>query len=75
MEETLPAALAALLRRQLARRVAKREGAARSGNEKVTMLGYLVHNEHVTRELEESGESAEAGGGAGKDGSTAKAEA
>jgi 4-hydroxy-3-methylbut-2-en-1-yl diphosphate reductase len=36
-------------------RIAKREGAARSGNEKVTMLGYLVHNEHVTRELEESG--------------------
>jgi 4-hydroxy-3-methylbut-2-enyl diphosphate reductase len=36
-------------------RIAKREGAARSGNEKVTMLGYLVHNEHVTRELQESG--------------------
>ena len=36
-------------------RIAKREGAARAGGEKVTMLGYLVHNEHVTRELEESG--------------------
>jgi 4-hydroxy-3-methylbut-2-en-1-yl diphosphate reductase len=36
-------------------RIAKREGAARAGHEKVTMLGYLVHNEHVTRELEESG--------------------
>jgi 4-hydroxy-3-methylbut-2-en-1-yl diphosphate reductase len=36
-------------------RIAKREGAARAGHEKVTMLGYLVHNEHVTRELEDSG--------------------
>jgi len=36
-------------------RIAKREGAARAGSERVTMLGYLVHNEHVTRELEESG--------------------
>ena len=36
-------------------RIAKREGAARAGHEKVTMLGYLVHNEHVTRELEEFG--------------------
>jgi len=36
-------------------RIAKREGAARAGTEPVTMLGYLVHNEHVTRELEESG--------------------
>ena len=36
-------------------RIAKREGAARAGSEPVTMLGYLVHNEHVTRELEESG--------------------
>ena len=32
-------------------RIAKREGAARAGREPVTMLGYLVHNEHVTREL------------------------
>jgi 4-hydroxy-3-methylbut-2-enyl diphosphate reductase len=36
-------------------RIAKREGVARAGSEPVTMLGYLVHNEHVTRELEESG--------------------
>jgi 4-hydroxy-3-methylbut-2-en-1-yl diphosphate reductase len=36
-------------------RIAKREGAARAGSEPVTMLGYLVHNEHVTRELEASG--------------------
>jgi 4-hydroxy-3-methylbut-2-enyl diphosphate reductase len=36
-------------------RIAKRVGAERGGAEPVTMLGYLVHNEHVTRELEESG--------------------
>src|ERR1700730_12279200 len=36
-------------------RIAKREGAARAGHEPVTMLGYLVHNEHVTRELEAPG--------------------
>ncbi|MFN2569100.1 MAG: 4-hydroxy-3-methylbut-2-enyl diphosphate reductase [Candidatus Dormibacteria bacterium] len=36
-------------------RIAKRVGAERNMEEPVTMLGYLVHNEHVTRELEESG--------------------
>ena len=36
-------------------RMAKRVGADRGGAEPVTMLGYLVHNEHVTRELEEAG--------------------
>ncbi|HYL70976.1 MAG TPA: 4-hydroxy-3-methylbut-2-enyl diphosphate reductase, partial [Candidatus Dormibacteraeota bacterium] len=36
-------------------RIAKRVGAERGSTEPVTMLGYLVHNEHVTRELEESG--------------------
>ena len=36
-------------------RMAKRVGAERSEQEPVTMLGYLVHNEHVTRELEEAG--------------------
>ncbi|MGH7686274.1 MAG: 4-hydroxy-3-methylbut-2-enyl diphosphate reductase [Candidatus Dormibacteria bacterium] len=36
-------------------RMAKRVGAERGGAEPVTMLGYLVHNEHVTRELEEAG--------------------
>jgi 4-hydroxy-3-methylbut-2-enyl diphosphate reductase len=36
-------------------RIAKRVGGERSADEPVTMLGYLVHNEHVTRELEESG--------------------
>ncbi|MBV8445136.1 MAG: 4-hydroxy-3-methylbut-2-enyl diphosphate reductase [Candidatus Dormibacteraeota bacterium] len=36
-------------------RIAKRVGAERGGSEPVTMLGYLVHNEHVTRELEEGG--------------------
>lgn len=35
-------------------RMAKRVG-AESGGEPVSMLGYLVHNEHVTRELEASG--------------------
>jgi 4-hydroxy-3-methylbut-2-en-1-yl diphosphate reductase len=35
-------------------RMAKQVGAA-SGGEPVSMLGYLVHNEHVTRELEEHG--------------------
>ena len=35
-------------------RIAKRVGAERAGAP-VTMLGLLVHNEHVTRELEESG--------------------
>ncbi len=35
-------------------RIAKREGAAANG-EPVTMLGYLVHNEHVTTELSENG--------------------
>jgi 4-hydroxy-3-methylbut-2-enyl diphosphate reductase len=35
-------------------RMAKRVGAEKGG-EPVTMLGYLVHNEHVTRELEEAG--------------------
>ncbi|HEY4869388.1 MAG TPA: 4-hydroxy-3-methylbut-2-enyl diphosphate reductase [Candidatus Dormibacteraeota bacterium] len=38
-------------------RIAKRVGAERGGSEPVTMLGYLVHNEHVTRELQESGVS------------------
>jgi 4-hydroxy-3-methylbut-2-en-1-yl diphosphate reductase len=36
-------------------RLAKKVGAEAPGGEPVTMLGYLVHNEHVTRELEESG--------------------
>jgi 4-hydroxy-3-methylbut-2-enyl diphosphate reductase len=36
-------------------RIAKRVGAERSATEPVTMLGYLVHNEHVTRELQEGG--------------------
>jgi 4-hydroxy-3-methylbut-2-enyl diphosphate reductase len=36
-------------------RIAKRVGAERSAQEPVTMLGYLVHNEHVTRELQEAG--------------------
>jgi len=36
-------------------RIAKRVGAERGGSEPVTMLGYLVHNEHVTRELQEAG--------------------
>jgi len=36
-------------------RMAKRVGAERAAAEPVTMLGYLVHNEHVTRELEEHG--------------------
>ncbi len=36
-------------------RIAKRVGTERAEGEKVTMLGYLVHNEHVTRELEEHG--------------------
>ena len=36
-------------------RIAKRVGAERGAQEPVTMLGYLVHNEHVTRELQESG--------------------
>lgn len=36
-------------------RIAKRVGAERAPGERVTMLGYLVHNEHVTRELEENG--------------------
>jgi 4-hydroxy-3-methylbut-2-enyl diphosphate reductase len=36
-------------------RIAKRVGAERGADEPVTMLGYLVHNEHVTRELNEHG--------------------
>ena len=36
-------------------RIAKRVGAERSADEPVTMLGYLVHNEHVTRELQDAG--------------------
>ena len=36
-------------------RIAKRVGNERAAGEQVTMLGYLVHNEHVTRELEEHG--------------------
>lgn len=36
-------------------RLAKQVGAERGESEPVTMLGYLVHNEHVTRELEASG--------------------
>jgi 4-hydroxy-3-methylbut-2-en-1-yl diphosphate reductase len=36
-------------------RIAKRVGSERAEGENVTMLGYLVHNEHVTRELEEHG--------------------
>src|SRR5438132_2971680 len=36
-------------------RIAKRVGAERPQGEQVTMLGYLVHNEHVTRELQEAG--------------------
>jgi len=35
-------------------RIAKRVGEERQG-QPVTMLGYLVHNEHVTRELEQHG--------------------
>jgi 4-hydroxy-3-methylbut-2-en-1-yl diphosphate reductase len=35
-------------------RMAKRAGAERAG-EPITMIGLLVHNEHVTRELEEHG--------------------
>ena len=35
-------------------RLAKQVGAEKRG-EPVTMLGYLVHNEHATRELEEAG--------------------
>lgn len=35
--------------------MAKQVGAERAADEPVTMLGYLVHNEHVTRELEASG--------------------
>ncbi len=35
-------------------RLAKQVGREREG-QPVTMLGYLVHNEHVTRELEEAG--------------------
>lgn len=35
-------------------RMAKKVGAEHSG-EPVSMLGYLVHNEHVTRELQDSG--------------------
>ena len=35
-------------------RIARRVGDERRG-EPVTMLGYLVHNDHVTRELEEHG--------------------
>ena len=36
-------------------RMAKKVGDERPEGEPVTMLGYLVHNEHVTRELEEHG--------------------
>ena len=36
-------------------RIAKKVGAERGADEPVTMLGYLVHNEHVTRELEGAG--------------------
>jgi 4-hydroxy-3-methylbut-2-enyl diphosphate reductase len=36
-------------------RIAKRVGNERAPGEQVTMLGYLVHNEHVTRELEDHG--------------------
>jgi 4-hydroxy-3-methylbut-2-enyl diphosphate reductase len=36
-------------------RIARRVGSERAEGEQVTMLGYLVHNEHVTRELEEHG--------------------
>jgi 4-hydroxy-3-methylbut-2-enyl diphosphate reductase len=36
-------------------RIAKRVGGERPDGEPVTMLGLLVHNEHVTRELEEHG--------------------
>jgi 4-hydroxy-3-methylbut-2-en-1-yl diphosphate reductase len=36
-------------------RIAKRVGAESSGAGPVTMLGYLVHNEHVTRELQDAG--------------------
>jgi 4-hydroxy-3-methylbut-2-enyl diphosphate reductase len=38
-----------------ASRATKRVGNERAPGEQVTMLGYLVHNEHVTRELEEHG--------------------
>ena len=36
-------------------RIAKRVGGERAAGEKVTMLGYLVHNEHVTKDLEQHG--------------------
>jgi 4-hydroxy-3-methylbut-2-en-1-yl diphosphate reductase len=36
-------------------RMAKKVGTQSPAGEPVTMLGYLVHNEHVTRELEDSG--------------------
>lgn len=36
-------------------RMAKQVGRERHRSEPVTMLGYLVHNEHVTRELNEHG--------------------
>ena len=36
-------------------RIAKRVGTERAAGERVTMLGYLVHNEHVTRDLEAHG--------------------
>ena len=36
-------------------RIARRVGAEKAGQQPVTMLGYLVHNEHVTRELESTG--------------------
>jgi len=36
-------------------RIAKQVGKERGADEPVTMLGHLVHNEHVTRELQESG--------------------
>lgn len=35
--------------------MAKQAGTERSATEPVTMLGYLVHNEHVTQELEAHG--------------------
>ncbi len=36
-------------------RIAKRVSAERAATEPVTMLGYLVHNEHVTRDLADHG--------------------
>lgn len=36
-------------------RIAKRVAAERAASEPVTMLGYLVHNEHVTRDLADHG--------------------